>query len=136
MLKIDKSRIKLSWDDITDLVDKLCEQIPLELPLVDSVYGFPRGGLIPAVMISHRLNLPFVNVIGKNTLVIDDICDSGVTLQNSPGLYHAVLIHKPHTACFTPDIWGKLHEGDEWLIYPWESYNSPALQDYLNKINT
>ena len=130
MLRIDNKLI-LSWGDIVDLVDKLCKEIPLELPLVDSVHGIARGGLTPAVMISHKLNLPYVNVIGKNTLVVDDIADSGVTLEKSPGVYTAVLHYKPHTSCFKPSIWANLHEGDEWVLYPWETKDSDPIQDYL-----
>ena len=66
-----------------------------------------------------------------NTLVIDDICDSGFTLKNTVGCYTAVLHHKPHTACYTPNIHAKIHEGDEWLKYPWEMDNSKTIQDYL-----
>jgi hypoxanthine phosphoribosyltransferase len=131
MLRIEKNKLKLSWDDISHLVDDLCQKIPLELPLIDSVHGIARGGLIPAVMISHKLDLPYVNVIGKNTLVIDDIADSGVTLEKAPGVYTAVLHYKPHTSCFKPNLWSELHEGDEWLIYPWEMYNAKPMQDYL-----
>jgi hypoxanthine phosphoribosyltransferase len=132
MLKIDNKLI-LSWGDIDNLIDKLCKEIPLELPLVDSVHGIARGGLTPAVMISHKLNLPYVSVVGKNTLVVDDIADSGVTLEKSPGVYTAVLHYKPHTSCFKPSIWANLHEGDEWVLYPWETKDSDPIQDYLNK---
>ena len=132
MLKVD-SKIILSWDDVVRLVDELCERIPFEIPLADSVHGLSRGGLIPAVMVSHKLNLPYVEVIGKDTLVIDDICDSGVTLQNTPGLYTAVLHHKPETSCFTPNCWADLHVGHEWILYPWERHDSKQIQDYLNK---
>ena len=132
MLKYD-NKINLSWDDLEDLVNKLCEKIPFETPLVDSVTGIARGGLIPAVMISHKTGLPYVNVIGKNTLVVDDIADSGVTLTQSPGVYTAVLHYKPHTSCFKPDIWAEEHNGDEWLIYPFERSDSKAIQDYLNE---
>jgi hypoxanthine phosphoribosyltransferase len=60
MLKVD-NKIYLSWDDLEDLVDKLCEKIITELPNIDSVHGIPRGGgMIPAVMVSHRLGLPYV----------------------------------------------------------------------------
>ncbi len=134
MLKISENKLKLSWDDISNLVDNLCQKIPLELPLIDSVHGIARGGLIPAVMISHKLDLPYVNVVGKNTLVIDDIADSGVTLEKAPGVYTAVLHYKPHTSCFKPNLWAELHEGDEWLIYPWEMYDAKPMQDYLNDI--
>ena len=54
MLKVD-NKIYLSWDDVQRLVDKLCEKIITELPNIDSIYGIKRGGLIPAVMVSHKL---------------------------------------------------------------------------------
>tara|TARA_R110000744_G_scaffold348950_1_gene454622 strand:- start:403 stop:807 length:405 start_codon:yes stop_codon:yes gene_type:complete len=126
------NKIILSWIDVVDSINELCERIPIDLPFIDSVHGIPRGGLTPAVLISHKLGLPYVDVIGVNTLVIDDIADSGVTLEKSPGLYTAVLHYKPHTSSFKPNIWGKLHEGDEWIIYPWETKDSDPIQDYLN----
>ena len=49
-----------------------------------------------------------------------------------PGQFTAVLFHKPHTSCFTPNVWSKLHEGDEWLVFPWEDFEAPAKQDYLS----
>ena len=130
MLKID-NKIYLSWDDLNDFIDELSNKIPFETPLVDSVCGIARGGLIPAVMLSHKMSLPYTNVIGKNTLVIDDIADTGVTLEKAPGVYTAVLHYKPHTSCFKPNVWAREHKGDEWIIYPWEMYNSKAIQDYL-----
>ena len=39
--------------------------------------------------------------------------------------------HKPHTACVTPSMNGFIHEGDEWVIYPWEKDDSETIQDYL-----
>ena len=125
------NKIILSWIDTNELVDTLCEKIKLDLPNIDSVHGIPRGGLIPAVLISHKLSLPYVGAVGPNTLVVDDICDSGVTLDKGPGVYTAVLHYKPHTSCFKPNVWATKHEGDEWLIYPWETKDSKPIQDYL-----
>jgi len=124
-------KVYLSWDDINTSINNLCKQIPFELPNIDSVHGIPRGGLIPAVLISHKLDLPYVNVVGPNTLVVDDIADTGVTLDKGPGVYTAVLHYKPHTSCFKPSIYSELHEGDEWIIYPWETKDSIPIQDYL-----
>ncbi len=131
-LKIE-NKIYLSWDDISQLVDKLCEKIITEQPNIDSVFGLKRGGLIPAVMVSHKLGLPWSDVMYPNTLVIDDICDTGVTLKNTVGCHTAVLHHKPHTSCYTPNIYATLHEGNEWIIYPWERKDSEQIQDYLKK---
>ena len=131
-LKI-QNKIYLSWDDVNQLVDTLCEKIITEYPNVDSVFGLKRGGLIPAVMISHKLNLPWSDVMYPNTIVIDDICDSGETLANCIGGYTAVLYYKPHTSITTPNLYAALHEGDEWIIYPWERKDSETIQDYKTK---
>jgi hypoxanthine phosphoribosyltransferase len=131
MLKLDNKKISVSWWDMTDLIKDLTIKIPFEVPLADSIYGIPRGGLIPAVMLSHSTGLPLVDTIGKNTLVVDDMTDSGVTMDKMPGQFTAVLYHKPHTSIFTPNVYSKLHEGDEWLVFPWEDFKAPAKQDYL-----
>ena len=132
MLKIE-NKLFVSWSDVRTTINILCKKIITELPNVDSVIGLERGGLIPEVMVSHELNLPYSKVILPNTLVIDDICDSGVTLKNTVGVYTAALYHKPHTSCFTPNLYSKLHKGNEWLIFPWERNDSEEMQDYLNK---
>lgn len=125
------NRKYLSWDDINSLTEILCEKIVTEFPNIDSIFGIKRGGLIPAVMISHRLGLPYSDVMLPNTLVIDDICDTGNTLKNCIGGYTAVLHYKPHTSCYIPNLYAQAHMGDEWLIYPWEKKDSPSIQDYL-----
>ena len=133
MLKIEQTKISVSWWDINDLVRDLAGKIPFAVPLADSIYGIPRGGLIPAVMLSHLTGLPLVQTIGENTLVVDDMTDSGVTMSKMPGQWTATLFHKPHTSTFTPNVYSKLHEGDEWLVFPWEKSSSPEIQDYLNE---
>jgi len=129
-LKTD-NKIFLSWDDVNDAVDDICNKIRHDQPNIDSVHGIARGGLIPAVLISHKLGLPYSDVVLPNTLVVDDICDSGVTLEKAPGVWTAVLHYKPHTSCFQPNIWSEIHEGDEWILYPWEMSDSKPIQDYL-----
>ena len=132
MLKVD-NKIYLSWDDVNQLVDKLCAQITKSEIPVKSVLGLKRGGLIPAVMVSHKLGLPWSDVMLPDILVVDDICDSGVTLRDCVCSYTAVLYHKPHTANFVPTLFAAIHEGDEWIIYPWENKDSEQIQDYLKK---
>ena len=127
------NKIYLSWDDIDDLVNKLCTVIQRTNPDIKSITGIKRGGLIPAVMVSHRLNIPYVESINANTLVIDDICDTGETLKGMVTPFTAVLHFKPHTSSFVPDIFAEEHKGDEWIIYPWERRDSEAIQDYLKK---
>ena len=131
-LTVDNKMI-LSWDDIEELVKEICKQIPLTTPTIDSVHGIARGGLIPAVMVSHLTGLPYVNVVGPNTLVIDDIADSGVTLSNTPGIYTAVLHYKTHTSVFKPNLFAVEYKGDDFLQYPWETDDAAPIADYLKK---
>tara|TARA_Y100000592_G_scaffold81630_1_gene129478 strand:- start:71 stop:463 length:393 start_codon:yes stop_codon:yes gene_type:complete len=128
MLKL-KDKLYLSWNDIERDVETLVKRILLSNIPVNTVHGLKRGGYIPAVMISHQLKMPYSEVVLKDTLVIDDICDSGETLDKAPGLYHAVLHYKPHTSMFTPNLFAR-EIGDEWLVYPWERSDSKTIQDY------
>ena len=125
------NKMYLSWDDINVLVEDLCNTIATSGAEIKSIAGIKRGGLIPAVMVSHKLNIPYVDRINKDTLVVDDICDTGETLKNSIAMYTATLHYKP-TAGFTPDFYAK-EVGSDWIVYPWERKDSDAVQDYLKK---
>jgi len=127
-----KSKVYLSWEDIEKLINVLSIHVPEE---IDSIMGLPRGGLIPAVMLSHRLNLPLAQKVTQNTLIVDDICDSGETFikwnKKYPDVVFACLHFKSHTSLFIPDIWAKIYDEDNWIVYPWERDDSEAIQDYL-----
>ena len=125
-----ENKIILSWDDVRLLVDKLCEKIIMDLPNIDSIYGIPRGGLIPATLVSHKLNLPWSNVMLPNTLVIDDICDSGKTIRDSVGVNTATLYYKPNDVA-KPTIFAEEIITSKWVIFPWEQPEAPMIQDYL-----
>ena len=92
------------------------------------VYGPPRGGLCPAVKISHLLGAKYISEItmidGKNNiLIVDDVSDTGKTLKkllkNKFNYYTATLFIKPQTV-FIPDIYIQKVNNDVWIHYPWE----------------
>jgi uncharacterized protein len=85
-----------------NLVLNICKQIAVDNWRPDYVVGLTRGGLLPAVMISHYLDVPMQSLdvslrdggectsnlgmaedafAGKNILVVDDINDQGSTLN-------------------------------------------------------
>jgi len=124
-------KVYISFDDIKNLVDVIAKKVLEELPNIDSITGIERGGLIPAVMLSHKLNLPYVKAIQPNTLVVDDICDSGVTIRDTVGVYTATLYTK-ESAVVQPTIYGtKLLNEAQWLVFPWENEDAEPIQDYL-----
>ena len=84
------------------LVANICKQIANDGWRPDYVVGLTRGGLLPAVMISHYLDVPMQSLDvslrdggectsnlgmaedaydGKNILIVDDINDQGNTLN-------------------------------------------------------
>ena len=69
--------MNLSWKNIEDVINTINPEI---FKKYKNIYGIPRGGLIPSVLISHKFNIPISLVIESNTLIIDDICDSGETM--------------------------------------------------------
>ena len=130
-----KSKIIVSWSEVDELVYLLAKKVVLKYPEVASVTGLPRGGLIPAVMLSHLLNIPFTYEISKNTLIVDDICDSGETFiklyEKHPDAIYSCLHFKPHTSRFFPKLKAMELNSDDWIVYPWERDDSETIQDYL-----
>ena len=122
----------ITWAQVDGLVDEIVTQVKQGFNNITHIYGIPRGGLIPAVMLSHKLGIPLITEPYKNltTLIVDDISDSGQTLKEWEGLTTAVLLHKPHTSCAIPTIYGSVHSSDAWIVYPWERKDSETIQDY------
>jgi uncharacterized protein len=92
----------------------------------NSVYGIPRGGLVIAVKLSHLLNIPLVldrDDITRQTLVVDDIADSGGTierLKNTLGDHCVVAtIYKGEHSSVTPDFFLRVKR--DWIVFPWET---------------
>tara|TARA_R110002012_G_scaffold175548_1_gene340406 strand:- start:123 stop:533 length:411 start_codon:yes stop_codon:yes gene_type:complete len=133
------SKIFYNWEDIEGRVSDLCQKLKHES--FEAVYGVPRGGLIVAVLVSHKLGIPLItdlkNMYGKKFLLVDDIVDTGVTLERYKKLKvcnNAVFVsldyHKQSSVA--PDYWIS-EKSDKWIVYPWEQKESLEIQDYLKE---
>lgn len=99
---------------------------------LENICGIPRGGLIPAVFLSNYLDLPMVgmNEIGPNTLVVDDIVDTGETIKNLMDSLdfkpRIISLYSHPKAIIQPDYSVRDKPGEEpggktdWVIFPWE----------------
>jgi len=120
-----------SWEDIDEHMEMLSLDIMKSGVNFNKIHGIKRGGLIPAVMLSHILNTPISDVIDSHTLVIDDICDTGETLkfyaeQKCP----TVTLHYKRSAIIEPTFWRELVDDETWIVYPWERTDSNTIADY------
>ena len=100
------------------------------------VYGIPRGGLCLAVKLSHHLNLPLLFEPVEGCLVVDDIYDSGKTLEKFKNIKNAsyfVLISKKDPTWF--DSFLTMNNNNEWIIFAWEDSSKALIdkEDYYAK---
>lgn len=114
------------YEDIAMLVKKLTEyQKQKNFSLFsynqfDGIYGIPAGGLVLAVYLHYRLKLPLMLAPTENTLVVDDIVDTGFTMSHyiSKGNVTVSLFFKVGGR-FKPTIWLR-EKNEKWICFPWE----------------
>ena len=118
-----KNKVYMTWEQFDEACHKLVEKLkPFKFK---NIYGIPRGGLVVAVKLSHLLDIPLISNIKDsswNTLVVDDIADTGKTLRPfktvSCHLCIATLYYHKQSVV-VPDHY--VHEKkDKWVVFPWE----------------
>lgn len=123
---MDNEKIYVTWQMVEDYVSLVCDRY--KGAGLTGVYGLPRGGLVLAVMVSHRLNIPMLMSPVRGCLIVDDICDSGESLihyaENSSAfdkpLYHITTMFYKEGAKVTPEFYVH-NKYDYWIVYPWEN---------------
>ena len=107
-----------SWNEF----DNCVEQIAIKCKLLDpsGIYGVPRGGLCLAVALSHKLKINLIPEPKKNSLIVDDVYETGITLNSFKDIEGAnffVLFSK-----INPTWWNTVYlsEKSEWIVFPWE----------------
>ena len=99
------------------------------------IYGVPRGGLCLAVALSHKLNISLLSEPIKNSLIVDDIYETGITLNTLKDIDGAMffVLHSK----IKPTWWNTVYisKKREWIVFPWENtLNSQSdRNEYINK---
>ena len=135
-------KVYVEWEDLERDIDKIVSQVKE----VDYVVGIPRGGLIIAVMVSHRLGIKHMTVDHlekleefnldidkKRILIVDDISDSGQTLKRyKKEGYTTATLDVRNSTITVPDHYVNWLDNTNWIVYPWERKDSNTIQDYLD----
>ena len=91
------SKVYVTWNQVEEFVECVAKHIEDNKINISGVYGIPRGGLVFAVMLSHRLHIPMLASATSDCLIVDDICDSGESLvhfvKNTSNLGQPKLLH-------------------------------------------
>jgi hypoxanthine phosphoribosyltransferase len=146
----------LPYERFLDEVETLARRLEADDWRPDFLVGIGRGGLVPAAYLSHRTGIQMLSVdhssgeagfgdelldklakkitSGSNILIVDDINDSGGTIQylraaieaktDEPGrLRVAVLVHNVRSKA-KAEYHGSEIDRDldkRWYVFPWEA---------------
>lgn len=144
----------LTWSDYGVGVRQLAQQIAEDGFQPDIILGIARGGLIPAGSLGYALSIkntylinveyytdvderldvpvilpPYLEMVdldGKNILVVDDVADTGHTLQKVyeyvsgqvDSTRAAVIYEKSRSVIKCEYVWRRT---DKWINFPWSS---------------
>ena len=122
-----------TWSEFDKSVDYIANQC--KYWKLSGIYGVPRGGLCLGVALSHKLNIKLIEKPLKNSLIVDDVFETGITLsnyKNIEGVNFFVLISKKN-----PTWWHtvNLSHKKEWIVFPWENKKNELNdeKEYKNK---
>ena len=108
-----------TWSEFDKSVDYIANRC--KFCKFSGIYGVPRGGLCLAVSLSHKLGIQLIEKPFKNSLIVDDVFETGITLskyKHIEGANFFVLFSKKK-----PIWWNAVTLSDkkEWIVFPWES---------------
>ena len=97
----DVEKISITFDDFKDYIDNIVDKIKEKNVKYNYIIGLTRGGLIPATVISHKLDVPMLasnwatdrkkpsltlmDILDNprnKVLLVDEILDSGKTISS------------------------------------------------------
>lgn len=119
--------IELSVEQYNEAINQLATKIDADK--YSGLYPIPRGGYMPAIVLSQLTGLPIHTALEAGSLVVDDLIDSGRTLEqfkdNDKAVVYAKNGNVSKTTYYAQEISG-------WIKFPDE--NNRSIEDSIVRI--
>ena len=122
-----------TWSEFDKSVEEIADKCKFKE--FSGIYGVPRGGLCLAVALSHKLNIELISKPLKNSLIVDDVYETGLTLttfKDIEGAMFFVLFSK-----IKPIWWNTvfMSKKSQWIVFPWENTldSKSDREEYIKK---
>ena len=158
--------VQYSWQEVYELCRELARKIKNSGFKPDAIVAVARGGWVPARILADfllirelysvkaehwgivatvtgkaKITQPLtVDLTGKSVLVVDEVADTGETVEivaqhvrekNAKEVRTAVIDFK-HTSKFVPDYYAREMSEWAWIVYPWSLYED--VKDLIVKL--
>ena len=150
---METKKKRLSWNCVEKYINTISTEVIARNFDVDCIISIGRGGMIPSRLLADKLNVKEIyiiqatnyvgfkktaspkveifshHIVGKNVLLVDDIMDSGDTVnavldrlqRNNANRIMATTLVVRHTVQTKPSMYGKEITNDDWIVFPWET---------------
>lgn len=120
---------KIDFAQYDNAISTLAAEIMDKREKYSSLYPIPRGGYYPAIRLSEVLGIPVSMQLADDSLIVDDIVDSGATLEAYPDYDKAVVYAKEY-AKDKVQYYGEIKA--EWLLIPDEK--ECGIEDHIRRM--
>jgi len=121
----------VSWSEIDSLI-KILSDLVLKSPRTfSSISTLSRGGLVPSRLLADHLGIQTIfvdqKIISSNSLVVDDIFDSGKTFErilskiDDPSqLFFVTLFARRGKKRPSQLVYAAKTNDDSYVVFPWD----------------
>lgn len=140
--------MKITYSQFNQAIDLITTEVLKSSIQYQYICGIVRGGLVPATVLSYKLNLPLITlncsmrdytsfdndaktidtIRNKNVLLVDDIIDSGATIKRIKteirhNVHVAALIYNKNQQLTGCQYYYKVIDrsvDDQWIDFWWD----------------
>ncbi len=107
----------VTWQEVEQYVEKIKDKYKDRK--FAGVFGISKGGILLAILVCNKLEIPLLLNPCPNALIIDDIAATGKTLSHYDNVYEITTMFYNKQSTVEPQYW-LFKKMDKWIKFPWE----------------